>query len=254
MYVWRDRGRMTSRGEKKRSSPLRMALLVTKWKGNAPGTGFTFVCVDDEVPRPRVLFPAGLVHEGPLEAGRETGAASSSQSRVFDLLDDPRVSLGDNVLGTVPVTAGLRAVNPECGDQRSVLPPSSREGGTPRSETDHGALESMVALTVRVGKDAVLVLESAVTPDGVGGGVGHLGVRPTRSHRRGQRRRPSDDPTPSYASSVQHWSCERHGSVCCARARGQQGDQRDWRDVGSAPRRLALYRLARHSFRVVLAQ
>ena len=53
------------------------------------GSGFTLIRIDDQVPRSLVLFPSRLVHERPLETGRESGTTSTSQTGVFDLLDDP---------------------------------------------------------------------------------------------------------------------------------------------------------------------
>jgi hypothetical protein len=88
-------------------------------------------------------------------------------------------------------------------------PPRSRGG----RETDECALESVVSLAVSVGKDAVLVLQSAVALDGVGGGVGHLGVRPRRSHERGGGGGGSagdGEATSSYAGGVDQWPGERH--------------------------------------------
>lgn len=74
---------------------------------HAPGTGLALIGVDDEVARAAVLLPAGLVHERPLEARGEAGAAATAEARVLDLLDDVGVALGDDVLGAVPVAAGL---------------------------------------------------------------------------------------------------------------------------------------------------
>jgi len=47
----------------------------------------------DECKSPRILLPAGLVHETPLEATGKAGAAPPTKARVFDGLNDPRVAL-----------------------------------------------------------------------------------------------------------------------------------------------------------------
>jgi hypothetical protein len=71
------------------------------------GSWFTLVSVDDEVPRSLVLFPSWLVHEGPFQTRREAGSSATTKTRVFDLLDDPRVAFENDVLGSMPVTALL---------------------------------------------------------------------------------------------------------------------------------------------------
>ena len=56
---------------------------------------------------PRVLLPAGLVHETPLQSTRETRTTTSSQTGILDRLNNPGVALQDDVLGFVPVPARL---------------------------------------------------------------------------------------------------------------------------------------------------
>ena len=50
-----------------------------------------------------------LVHEAPLEAAGEAGAAATSQTRHFDLVDYPVGALLENLLGFVPVASRERA-------------------------------------------------------------------------------------------------------------------------------------------------
>lgn len=73
------------------------------------GSRFTLIRIDDQVPRSLVLFPSRLVHERPLETGRESGTTSTSQTGVLNLLNNPRVALEQDLLGLVPVTARLSA-------------------------------------------------------------------------------------------------------------------------------------------------
>ena len=46
----------------------------------------------------------GLVHEGPLHARGEAGAAPTPQTAHFDLVDDPVGALVHDLLSLVPVT------------------------------------------------------------------------------------------------------------------------------------------------------
>jgi len=46
-----------------------------------------------------------LGHEGVLESGGESSTTTSSESRLLDLIDDPVLAHGENLLGLVPVTA-----------------------------------------------------------------------------------------------------------------------------------------------------
>lgn len=64
-------------------------------------------------------------------------------------------------------------------------------------------------MAVSVGKDAVLVLQSAVALDGVGGGIRHLGVRPRRTDEGGGGAG-DGEATSSYAGGVDQWPGERH--------------------------------------------
>lgn len=76
------------------------------------GTRFTLVGVHDEIPWSRVLLPTWLVHETPLETTGKASTTTPTQARVFHCLDDPRVALEENVLGSVPITAGQSTLNP----------------------------------------------------------------------------------------------------------------------------------------------
>ena len=96
----------------------------------------SLVGVDDEISRPGVILPSRLVHEAPLEAGWESCATPSPHSGSLHLRDDPLVSLQDDLLCPVPVTPRL------------------------------GSLEQVVVAHVRVREDAVLVLQSAMSPLG----------------------------------------------------------------------------------------
>src|SRR5579872_4147872 len=95
------------------------------------GAGLGLVGVDHEITRTPVL--GFLRHEGPLHAGRESGAAAAAQARGLHLVDDPVASLVDDRLGAVPGAA------------------------TPR------AFEAPIMQAIEVFEDAVLVLEHQVT-------------------------------------------------------------------------------------------
>lgn len=91
------------------------------------GLRLAFIGVDDEVTRATIQR---LVHEGPLETRRETGATTTTHARVFHLIDDPVSAFAEDFLGLVPVAAL------------------------------HGALDSKVVAAVNVGKDAVFIREA----------------------------------------------------------------------------------------------
>ena len=59
---------------------------------------------------PFVVLPTGLVHETPFETARETCTTTTSKTRVFDSLDDPRVALSEDILCPVPISARLESV------------------------------------------------------------------------------------------------------------------------------------------------
>lgn len=99
------------------------------------GTRLTLVGVDNQVSGGVALFPTLGVHERPLHSTGETGTTTSSKARRLDLGNDPIVSLGNHLLGLVPVT---------------VL---------------HGALKIGAVVAVQVGEDAVLVLQAALSVD-----------------------------------------------------------------------------------------
>jgi hypothetical protein len=56
---------------------------------------------------PGVLLPSRLVHKAPLESRGEAGSATATEARVLDGLDDPGVTLVDDVLGAVPISTRL---------------------------------------------------------------------------------------------------------------------------------------------------
>jgi hypothetical protein len=66
------------------------------------GSGLRFIGVDDQIMRP---FAHLLGHEGPLEAGREAGAAAPPQAGGLDLVDDGVAPAGDDVARPVPGAA-----------------------------------------------------------------------------------------------------------------------------------------------------
>lgn len=71
------------------------------------GPRLSLVGVDDEIARSRVFLPSGLVHEAPLETTGKTSSSSSPEPRILDGLDDPGVTLEDNLFRLMPVTTGL---------------------------------------------------------------------------------------------------------------------------------------------------
>ena len=88
--------------------------------------GFAFVGVDDKVVWSSIGF---LGHEGPLQSGRESGAAAATQTRGFDFVDDLVTTQVEQRLGVVPVA------------------------------TRFCAREAPIMGTVQVGKDPVFVLQ-----------------------------------------------------------------------------------------------
>src|SRR3546814_7991571 len=66
------------------------------------GARLRLVGVDHQVGR---AVAAVLRHEGPLEAGREAGAAAPAQAGVLDLLDDRVAAEFEQRLGVVPHAA-----------------------------------------------------------------------------------------------------------------------------------------------------
>src|SRR5262245_11130899 len=90
--------------------------------------GLGFVRIDNEVMGPPVRF---LRHERPLQAGRKSGAAASTETRSFHLLDDRITAFFQNLFGVIPGALGARA------------------------------FEAPVVLAVKISEDAVLVSEHA---------------------------------------------------------------------------------------------
>ena len=66
------------------------------------GARLRLVGVDDQVARP--LLGGHLRHEGVFESRGETGAAAAPEPRELNLIDDPIGTVGNNVLGTVPIS------------------------------------------------------------------------------------------------------------------------------------------------------
>ena len=97
---------------------------VTKTCYYLASSRLSFISIHDQVLGSAIT---GLVHEGPLHTGGESGSTSTSQSRSLDLIDDPVCSLLNNLLGLVPLTSG------------------------------HGPLEPPVVTTVDVGEDSILI-------------------------------------------------------------------------------------------------
>ena len=95
------------------------------------GAGLALVGVDHQVVRPLAHL---LRHERPLHAGDEAGAAAAAQTGLAHFVDDPVATLGDQVLGAVPVAARLRAA------------------------------QARLAEAVEVGEDPVLVLQHQASP------------------------------------------------------------------------------------------
>jgi hypothetical protein len=116
--------------------------------------GLALIRIHDQVPRPLVLFPSGLVHKGPLEARRETGTAAATQAGILDLLDDPRVALEEDFLGLVPVASGLG---------RRTVSASHRHA---HAGTHLSTLQPVIMATEQIRKDPILVLQAAVPPHG----------------------------------------------------------------------------------------
>ena len=92
-----------------------------------------------ELHLPRILLPTGLVHETPLQTRREPRSTPSSQPALFNLVDDPGISLQEDLLGLVPISTAL------------------------------SSLDTMIVPRQEVGEDPILVFEASVTTDG---GVG----------------------------------------------------------------------------------
>lgn len=59
---------------------------------------------------PAILLPSWLVHETPLQSTRESSTSSSSQSRFLNLVDQPRISLQQDLLGLVPISPTLSSL------------------------------------------------------------------------------------------------------------------------------------------------
>ncbi len=69
------------------------------------GAGLGLVRVHHEIMRTAIGL---LRHEGPFEAGREARAATTAQTRLLHLVENPVTSLGDDCRRTVPVATLFR--------------------------------------------------------------------------------------------------------------------------------------------------
>lgn len=127
-YVHGTAGNQTALNELVRVLPHNLTVLAS--------TGLTLIGVDDKISGGVSLLPALGVHERPLHATGETGTTASSETGGLDLRNDPLVALQNHLLRLVPVT---------------VL---------------HRALEVGAVVAVKVGEDAVLVLQAALAVDG----------------------------------------------------------------------------------------
>jgi hypothetical protein len=68
-----------------------------------------------------MIFPLSrLIHQAPLEPRGEAGAATATETRVLDGLDDPGVALVDDALGAVPDSTRLEEMKEEERVQVSV--------------------------------------------------------------------------------------------------------------------------------------
>lgn len=59
------------------------------------------------VDAPLVILPVGFIHETPLQTTRETGTTTPSKTRVFDSLNNPGITLAENVFRPMPVSSRL---------------------------------------------------------------------------------------------------------------------------------------------------
>ncbi len=69
------------------------------------GAGFGFVRVDHQVMGTAIRL---LRHEGPFEAGREAGAATAAQTRLFHFVENPVTPPGDDVGRAIPIATAPR--------------------------------------------------------------------------------------------------------------------------------------------------
>jgi hypothetical protein len=66
-------------------------------------TRLAFVSVYNKVTRSRIFLPTRFVHETPFKTGGETGTATTTETGVFNGLDDPRVAFEEDVFGAMPI-------------------------------------------------------------------------------------------------------------------------------------------------------
>lgn len=98
------------------------------------GSRFALVGVDDEILWTTV---GGLVHERPFHARWETSSTATTETRSFDLVDDPCIALLENFLCLMPVTAL------------------------------HRALQAPVVASIKIREDAILVWECTESCSGL---------------------------------------------------------------------------------------
>src|SRR5215472_16620686 len=100
MHAHPDRGEQTALHKLVRVVADNIAVLAS--------ARLALVGIDAKVGRTVAL----LRHEGPLQASREPGAATATQTRFLDLLDDPIAAFKDQFFGAVPIAAALGAGQP----------------------------------------------------------------------------------------------------------------------------------------------
>src|SRR5215472_426891 len=100
MHAHPDRGEQTALHKLVRVVADNIAVFASAW--------LALIGIDAKVGRTVAL----LRHEGPLQASREPGAATATQTRFLDLLDDPIAALKDQFFGAVPIAAALGAGQP----------------------------------------------------------------------------------------------------------------------------------------------
>ena len=102
---------------------------------------------------PLVILPARLVHETPLETTWEPSSTATSQPRVFDGLNDPRVALVKDIFRAMPITTRLY------GRKHGIV---SKVNDMSKVKTYHGALNTVVMPTIYIGENSILVFQTAI--------------------------------------------------------------------------------------------
>jgi len=57
------------------------------------------------------LLPIRFVHETPFQTTGKPGTATTTQSGILDSLDNPRITLEQDLFGFVPITSGLTKIS-----------------------------------------------------------------------------------------------------------------------------------------------